>query len=132
MSPSERRSQDSQRERSKIVPFKLLVGFGHAVNGFIEFLGEYSVVDEILGGSSGQEAHDRIVKRIESLVALLLVAWIILIILSIELIIPWNHITGAYSFDSGQWIILVAATCGILRVFWIWLRLGLERLPDDE
>ena len=53
-----------------------------------------------------------------------LIAWFIVYTLSIELLIPWNHITGAYSFDdSGQWIILVAAICNLVRVLWRWQEL---------
>ena len=87
-------------------------------------------MDQIIKGRQGSDAADKTVALINIIVVYLLFGWIIFIILSIELIIPWNHIAGAYSFDSGQWIILVAATCSLVRVLYIWQRL--ERLPDDE
>ena len=94
----------------------------------------FPLVDLMIIGREGRDEDDRTVDSSHSInitVVCALVAWIIIFTVSIELIIPWNHITGAYSFiDSGQWIVLVAAICSLVRVLWIWLEL--ERLPHDQ
>ena len=126
MSSSERQA----RRETPILPFNLHIDLGPTVNGLLKAVGSISVMDQIIKGRQGSDAADKTVALINIIVVYLLFGWIIFIILSIELIIPWNHIAGAYSFDSGQWIILVAATCSLVRVLYIWQRL--ERLPDDE
>ena len=89
-----------------------------------------NVVDQLIRGREGIDS-DRTVARINISVVWALTAWIIVIILSIELIIQWNHIFGAYIFDdSGQWTVLVAAICSLVRVLSIWREL--EFLPKDE
>lgn len=127
MSPLDRQLH---RNRPTLLPVKIFVDLGGIVNGFFGFVGRYSVVDQMIRGRDGEDAHKQTVAWINITVVFTLIAWITFIILSIELIIPWNHISGAYSFDSGQWIILVAATCTLVRVLFKWQKL--ERLPKDE
>ena len=89
------------------------------------------LVDQMIRGREGTDPYDldRTVASINITVGSALVTWIIIFILSIELIIPWNHISGAYSFDSGQWIPLVTA-CSLVRLLYVWQQL--ERLPRNE
>lgn len=70
-----------------------------------------------------EERHEAVrwLQWIDIFVVNAMIAWFIVYTLSIELLIPWNHITGAHSFgDSGQWIIFVAAICNLVRVLWRW------------
>lgn len=86
-------------------------------------------MDHLIIGREGIDS-DRNVARINFTVVCALLAWIIVIILSIELAIRWNHISGAYILnDIGQWTILLAAICSVVRVLWVWQEL--ERLPED-
>ena len=117
-------------DRPRFLPYRILVDLGGFVNGFFSFVGRYSVVDKMIRGREGTDAADETVAFINNTVIFALIAWIIFIILSIELIIPWNHISGVYSFDSGQWIVLVASACSLVRVLWIWQKL--EFKPKDE
>jgi len=120
------------------------------INRFFGFADRYSLVDQMIRGRDGEEADRTEIKinltliginlitrinitvaQINLAVLIILVGWITFIILSIELIIPWNHISGAYSFDSGQWIVLVAAVCNFIRVLYKWQKLERMKPKDD-
>ena len=126
LTPGERHAH---RNPPTVSPARLRI-LGVVANALFDAAGVVLVVTQMMKGRSGPEAYHQIVPWLEFGVVCLLFGWIIFIILSIELIIPWNHIAGAYSFDSGQWIILVAATCSLVRVVWIWREL--ERLPKNK
>ena len=112
--------------RSTFLPYRMLV---EAVKFGFSSVG--TVVDQMIRGREGTDENDRTVAQINITVVCALATWLIFIILSIELIIKWNHITGAYSFsDSGQWIVLLAAICSLVKVMWMWL--VLELLPYDQ
>ena len=124
--PGERKAR---RDPPTISPARLGI-IGVVANALFNGASVLLVVIQMMKGRTGPEAYDRIVSCLQIWVVWLLLLWIIFIILSIELIIPWNHIMGAYSFDSGQWIILVASICALVRV--VWLLRKLRRLPHDE
>ena len=130
MSPLDRQLH---RNPPTLSPYKILVDLGGFISGFFNFVGHSLVIlifRHLLRGRDAEAVRKQIVAYINFIVVCTLILWITFIILSIELIIPWNHISGAYSFDSGQWIILVTATCTLVRVLFKWQKL--ERLPKNE
>ena len=106
------------------------VHLGKFVKWLLNIIGITYLIDQIIKRRPVRAAADGIQAWTNIIVVWLLILWIGLFILSIELIIPWNHISGVYNFDSGQWIVLVASACSLVRALWIWQKL--EFKPKDE
>jgi hypothetical protein len=104
--------------------------FKHTIVFFLWIYASVRCISELSQGEDLDHTADRLIQslhdhlpRIAVFVDCFLVFWIAIIIASIETAIVWNHISGANAFDSGQWLALIAATAGFVRVLYIVQRL---------